>query len=827
MAWYEQKMFLGAPRMTTVGTTGHRRCKSEIVTSLNTQNQSNGFQRLKTQMQRALNWGGSQEQAFFNPEILANQKRQWYQFHTKPLDITKFEDPCSLFEHFLVAGIHPNANLEPVEDAFARKKRMETKVEPTELMDPQAVQFQSPPTPNVMMEPQMLLMRVNSFQVPPGKKLSMRLGDLASFCFPAGVKAHVLERTPSLSELNQLVYGQVADNATLYGICLQTQDFVQRPPGMLDVASPLPRSSRGGGRCLVSAPHKRVDLEPARLKKQAYPGPAKSLTSSSLIHQAQKELSSSSSFTLARLIYTPILTGTQPNENIIAAQERLNRITQFSSEFSLDHIPPAPKLDDHQSDESTSNTSQENSWMDSAIPVDNEMTVSPPSATAALIIDNVISSPSRLETGSPSRLPFSKNLSKENLTENVGRKVLPGPDDSNHDALEKRWEYLGKMHGDHETVRREYVEACVFPPSQTLERLGSSGPLFSSVKGVVAEDEDVILSCGDKDAINKTIMEWAREHKNNFLQIVCGYHVLPVPHYGGKLVFRPLDHLQTIEYYRTAFSFGETPGEQILDIPDKVKFKLAAIEEAVSLSNWTTAAICRALSLENVLILLAGVLLEKQVIITAPNLGVLSATVLSLIPMILPFEWQSLFLPVLPGKMFDFLDAPVPFIVGILHKPADSKMKTSNLVHVDLTHNETEEACFELDRQLPFWQVDISSLPPFPRFRELATRLAPLHGRLAADKSAIRKHPVYRLNKFQNEAAAQFLTVMRQHLESLCSNLAAHAITSVQRDDDRVRRATNYKTVKTSTIDGYLQVSLLMKESYIDSFPARDRPFIK
>ncbi|KAI3667977.1 hypothetical protein L6452_43048 [Arctium lappa] len=744
--------------MTTVGS-GHRRCKSETVTSLSTQNQNNGFQRLKNQMQRALNWGGNQDHEIYNPEILANQKRQWYQFHTKSPDITKYEDPSSLFEHFLIAGIHPKANLEPVEDAFARRKKMDTKVDPTELMDPQAVQFQSTPTPNVTMEPQIL------FKYPPGKKLSMRLGDLASFCFPTGVKAHVLERTPSLSELNQLVYGQehlnrddlsfifslkVADNATLYGICLQTQDFVQRPPGMVGAGSPLARASRGGSRCLVTAP-------------RCY----------------------------CILTRVPFFELHYEMLNSIVAQERLSRITQFASELSLDHVSSAPKLND-QGDECTGNTSKEHSWMDSAIPVDNEIVVSPPSAAAAVIIDNVISSPSRLETGSPSCNAFrDKSFNKENQTENVGRKHLPGLDDSNHDALEKRWEYLGKMHGDHETVRREYVEACVFPPSQTLERLGSSGPLFSSVKGVVPEDEDVVLSCSDKDAINKTIMEWAREHKNNLLQIVCGYHALPVPSYGGKIVFRPLDHLQTIEYYRTAFSFGEGPEEQILDIPDKVKFKLAAIEEAVSLSNWTTATICRVLSLENVLILLAGVLLEKQVIITSPNLGVLSATVLSLIPMILPFEWQSLFLPVLPGKMFDFLDAPVPFVVGILHKPADNKIKASNLVHVDLTRNE----------------VDISSLPPFPKLRELITRLGPLHARLAADKLAVRKHPVYRLNKIQNEAAAQFLAVMRQHLESLCSNLSFHAITSVQGDDDRV--------------------TLLMKESYIDSFPARDRPFIR
>ncbi|PWA99821.1 DENN domain, uDENN domain protein [Artemisia annua] len=240
--------------MTTVGPGGHRRCRSEVVTSLNTQN--NGFQRLKTHMQRALNWGGSQEQAFFNPEILAHQKRQWYQFQSRS-------------SHFRVAflipsasaGIHPNANLGPVEDAFATRKKWEAKSEKTDLMDLKVMQFRSPPS--VMMEPQIL------FKYPPDKRLSMRLVDLASFCFPEGVKAHVMRRSPSLSELNQIVYGQehlsrddlsfifslkVADNATLYGVCLHTQEFVQRPPGMLRDASSLPRAPGGGSRFLVTAP---------------------------------------------------------------------------------------------------------------------------------------------------------------------------------------------------------------------------------------------------------------------------------------------------------------------------------------------------------------------------------------------------------------------------------------------------------------------------------------------------------------------------------------------------------------------------------------------
>jgi len=196
------------------------------------------------------------------------------------------------------------------------------------------------------------------------------------------------------------------------------------------------------------------------------------------------------------------------------------------------------------------------------------------------------------------------------------------------------------------------------------------------------------------------------------------------------------------------------------------------------------------LSLESILALVAGVLLEKQVVVVCPNLGVLSAIVLSLVPMIRPFQWQSLFLPVLPDRMLDFLDAPVPYIVGIEHKLADLKMKTSNLVRVNVLKD----------------QVKMCHLPTLPRRKELVSELGPIHARLSHESSNA-KYPVYRCSEVQAKAAAEFLNVMKRYLESLCSDLRSYTITNVQSNNDRV--------------------SLLLKDSFIDSFPSRDRPFMK
>lgn len=186
-----------------------------------------------------------------------------------------------------------------------------------------------------------------------------------------------------------------------------------------------------------------------------------------------------------------------------------------------------------------------------------------------------------------------------------------------------------------------------------------------------------------------------------------------------------------------------------------------------------------------------GALLEKQVVVVCPNLGILSAVVLSVIPMIRPFEWQSLLVPVLPRTILDILDAPVPFIAGIQQKPANLKVKSSNLVRINVYKD----------------QVKMPSLPQLPRYKELVAELGPVHARLSREKNNAARRPVYKCNEVQTEGAGIFLSVLRRYLESLFSNLRSHTITSIQSNNDKV--------------------SLLLKESFIDSFPSRDRPFVK
>ncbi|XP_062118170.1 uncharacterized protein LOC133831765 isoform X2 [Humulus lupulus] len=93
------------------------------------------------------------------------------------------------------------------------------------------------------------------------------------------------------------------------------------------------------------------------------------------------------------------------------------------------------------------------------------------------------------------------------------------------------------------------------------------------------DDDDELFANFDTDHRDDLVMEWAK---------------------GGVLDFQPLEHLQSIEFMRPPVSsLGVYDKYSDSLESSKVNFKLAAVEEALALSIWTTTTSCRVLSLES------------------------------------------------------------------------------------------------------------------------------------------------------------------------------------------------------------------------------------
>lgn len=277
--------------------------------------------------------------------------------------------------------------------------------------------------------------------------------------------------------------------------------------------------------------------------------------------------------------------------------------------------------------------------------------------------------------------------------------------------------------------------------------------------------------------------------------VLYSFHSMPVPVPGERIVFAPEEGLQTIEYCRPLLKNSEqgtSASNQRID-PKHLGVEVAQIEAeaACELRVWTVASLCRSLSLENILSLLVAAMFEKQIVFFCSNIGILTSSVLSLIPLLRPFTWQSLLMPVVPTRLLDLLDAPVPFAVGLQHKTQEVAQRCGDLVRVNL------------------YKDSIKNSPPassLPGYRHLLNKLAPVH-KLLHQKGSHAKRPMHIPTSTEASAVESFLLIFTDYLQKLVGDLRRHTITEVGKDG--------------------LRVCLLLEESLVESFPQKDWPFMK
>ncbi|XP_039071599.1 uncharacterized protein LOC120218778 isoform X2 [Hibiscus syriacus] len=676
--------------------------RPSAVYSLKDENTGSRFQKLQHHVSRVLK-GFSQRtevrRGTYNPEVLTSQKRQWASFQLQYLDHRSFKEPSRLFESMVVVGLPPSCDVQALQRLYVTRQFEGS----GKLRSALSCQNNSRVEP--CLEPQVL------FVYPPEKQLPIKYKDLLSFCFPGGVEVHAVERTPSMSELNEILLSQehlnqsdlsfvfrlqVADNSTLYGCCVLVEEIVQKPSGLLSLIS---------------------DRQPA------YPSRSRYVMTTRRCYCI-----------LSRLPCFELHFGVL---NSIFDEERLERLTKSLGDIDLELSESYSNeaiIDDALTDQGALEDMQNAMTEDCDTDVDE----------------------------------FTTN--KQTAERHLPNAVLP---------FLRYYQYESSE------------SSCSFQGSPCDDR-----NLRNDVDDT--ETEEASISGQEDSSDHLDILEWAKVNNHGSLQILCEYYRLRCPGRGSKLRFHPLEHLHPLEYHR--------PDEQVLRIAGstidlrscstslefaEAHTALLAEEEATALSTWAVACMCGSLRLEHVLTIFAGALLEKQIVVVCSNLGILSAIVLSIVPLIRPYQWQSLLIPVLPDDMLDFLDAPVPYIVGVKNKTSEVQSKLANVILADANKN----------------QIKASTIPQLPQHRELFACLSPYHAKLVGESYLGRKRPVYECTDVQIEAAKGFISVLRSYLDSLCSNMRSHTITNVQSNNDKV--------------------SLLLKESFIDSFPSRDRPFMK
>ncbi|KAK3040375.1 hypothetical protein RJ639_026780 [Escallonia herrerae] len=705
---------------------------------------ANQLQKLQKQVSRVLKGLSHPPEAksgIYNPEVLTSQKRQWANFQLQSLDNRILKEPSRLFESMVVVGLHPSCDVQALEKQyFGRKSEGSGR-----FRSALGGQHQSRVEPNL--EPQVL------FVYPPEKQLPLQYKDLLSFCFPGGVEVHAIERTPSMSELNEILLGQehlkqsdlsfvfrlqegaspVADDSTLYGCCVLVDEIVQKPSGLISMIS---------------------DGQPPRL------GMSRHILTTRRCYCI-----------LSRLPFFELHFGVL---NSIFTEERLERLTKNIGDLDLGSTV------EYGNDEILGENFCSISVEDRAHGMLNGTVETSESSRSESISGRVTDEGCQNLEGD--------FLSKQGATDSTVVQINPEPEKlltSRECAVE--WQISEASDTCVEKPAQKRLPNAVLPllRHQQCESSESS----SSFQGSPSEDrnfrsdveeadvEEASSSGQDDSSEHGDILEWAKANNHGSLQIICEYYQSRCPARGSTIRFHPLEHLHPLEFCR--------PDERVLHIAGstidlkscstslefaEAHSALMVEEEATALSVWAVSCICGSLRLEHVLTMFAGALLEKQIAVVCSNLGILSALVLSIIPLIRPYQWQSLLMPVLPNDMLDFLDAPVPYIVGVKNKTTEVQAKLTNVILVDANKN----------------QVRSSAIPQLPQHKELYSCLSPYHAKLVGESFLGKRRPVYECTDVQVEAAKGFLAVLRSYLDSLCSNLRSHTITNVQSNDDKV-----------------------------------------
>jgi hypothetical protein len=118
-----------------------------------------------------------------------------------------------------------------------------------------------------------------------------------------------------------------------------------------------------------------------------------------------------------------------------------------------------------------------------------------------------------------------------------------------------------------------------------------------------------------------------------------------------------------------------------------VSFKRAPANDPLSLSYVPVRHVFDYLDLTNAELVWLAVLLERQILVLSSHLSVLTVFAEALLGLIYPFQWRHVYIPLLPKAFVDYINAPMPFIIGCHTSYVDRADLQDEIVVVDLDRN--------------------------------------------------------------------------------------------------------------------------------------------
>ncbi|XP_051546794.1 DENN domain-containing protein 5B isoform X3 [Myxocyprinus asiaticus] len=109
----------------------------------------------------------------------------------------------------------------------------------------------------------------------------------------------------------------------------------------------------------------------------------------------------------------------------------------------------------------------------------------------------------------------------------------------------------------------------------------------------------------------------------------------------------------------------------------------------------------RLLGAENLVQLFTCVLLEMQILLYSQDYQRLMVVAEGITTLLFPFQWQHVYVPILPASLLHFLDAPVPYLMGLQSKEGTDRSKLELPQEANLCFVDIDNHCIELPEDFP------------------------------------------------------------------------------------------------------------------------------
>uniref|UniRef100_A0A8C3SFT9 DENN domain containing 5A n=1 Tax=Chelydra serpentina TaxID=8475 RepID=A0A8C3SFT9_CHESE len=107
------------------------------------------------------------------------------------------------------------------------------------------------------------------------------------------------------------------------------------------------------------------------------------------------------------------------------------------------------------------------------------------------------------------------------------------------------------------------------------------------------------------------------------------------------------------------------------------------------------------LGVENVVQLFTCALLEFQILLYSQHYQRLMTVAETITALMFPFQWQHVYVPILPASLLHFLDAPVPYLMGLHSNGLDDRCKLELPQEANLCFVDVDNHFIELPEDLP------------------------------------------------------------------------------------------------------------------------------